>query len=156
MKIPWIVMIACLTIAVSGCGKSKVAASSSIALAEAAVTVKEVMTTAKTPKGEPVRLYEVTPAAATAAQPGMPAAATPRSVIVIVGDAAIPIEICNARHVKVGDKKVEVNLMLVGPAVVKIGAAAPGAGSRVLLDVSVDELLKKAASGKLDIGELDL
>jgi hypothetical protein len=85
----------------SGCGKRQVnkeyLGTEGRRLAEIEVQMSEISTTARTPKGNPARVYEVT-------------IKDQKHVVVVVGDPAATVEIPNARFVIVGGKKAELNL----------------------------------------------
>lgn len=138
---------ALLVLPVAGCGKKANqeylgAEAKKLAEAEAVVTV--VPTTAKTPQGKPVRVYDV-----------MVAASKQRSVVVVVGDLAVPVEIPNARFVVVGGKKAELNLASANGAYV-VPVSDPICGYRQI-SIELDEVIKQAkANGTMNVPLVDL
>jgi hypothetical protein len=138
---------ALLVLPVTGCGKKANqeylgAEAKKLAEAEAVVTV--VPTTAKTPQGKPVRVYDV-----------MVAASKQRSVVVVVGDLAVPVEIPNARFVVVGGKKAELNLASANGAYV-VPVSDPICGYRQI-SIELDEVIKQAkTNGTMNVPLVDL
>jgi hypothetical protein len=136
MKFVSVALAVLLTVLLpAGCGKGKAnkehLSADGQKLAEVEVQVNQVTTTAKTPKGYPVRVYEVTvknqkpDAAGTAIK-------DQKHVVVVVGDPAIPVEIPNARFVIVGGKKAQLNLASAMAGSYMVPVADPVCGYRQL------------------------
>ena len=149
-----------LAILMPACGKSgSKHRAASIAATKVAVTVNELKMPVKTAKGVPVRIFEVTPEMpATVATGNLPRGAEPakasKSLVAVVGSASVAVEIPDASIAMVGGKKVQLNLTMIGPAVVLISAASPEKGC-VVPGIPVEEAMKKIASGTLDVPAAD-
>lgn len=130
-----------------GCGKKtnqEYLSNEGKKLVEAEVTVTEIPTTAKSPKGKPVRVYDV----------AVPSTKM-RNVIVVAGNTAVPVEIPNARFVIVGGKKAELNFATNSAAFV-VPVADPVCGYRQV-DTALDDVVKMAkANGTMEIPVIDL
>lgn len=103
-------------------------------LAEVEAKSTEVPTTAKTPKGRPVRVYEVV-------------VKDQKHAVAVVGDSAVPVEFANARFVIVGGKKAELNLASAMPGSYMVPVVNPACGYRQLEMLPAD-LLKLAKENK--------
>jgi hypothetical protein len=133
----------------------------SLAVAKTKVTVNEIKKTVKTAKGTPMRIFEVTPDIPVAPASEMPPpprgvvlTTSNKSLVAVVGDASVPVEIIDAHTATIGGKKVRLDLMVIGPAVVLVSATHPANGVAVR-DISVDDALKKIDGGVLDIPAAD-
>jgi hypothetical protein len=141
-------LVACLLLVSVGCGKKgnhgDALSDDGKKLSETTVEVTEVPTTAKTATGKAVRVYDIT----------VPSTKL-RSVVVVVGDPAVPVEIPNARFFSVGGKKAELDLASADGAYV-VPVTDPACGYRKIA-VGLDELVKQAkANGTLDLPAGDL
>lgn len=150
-----LVAAASLVVLMPACGKGgSTERANSIVIAKAKVTVNEIKKPVKTAKGTPVRIFEVTPEVAAAATGNVPTDATVpksnKSLVAVVGDTSVPVEIADAFTATVGGKKVRIDLMVIGPAVVLISATKPANGIAAQ-GISLEDALKKIDSGTLDI-----
>lgn len=162
MKTPWMIAGICgLALLMAACGSNnKAAKESTKAVMEAAVTVNDISTPVKTAKGTPVRVYEVTPASeastVTKPLPGMEGtvAQTNKSLIAVVGDSSVTVDIPNARIIMIGGKSVTTDLVMVGPTVLLVSATNP-AGGCTAVALPVEDVLKQVKAGKLNLPEAD-
>lgn len=160
MKIFGMLLVAAsLVVLMPACGNGgSKARTNSIAIAKAKVTVNEITKPVKTAKGIPARIFEVTPeGSAEASSVNMPAdAETPKTnkcLVVVVGDASVPVEIIDARTAKIGGKEIRLDLIVIGP-VVLVSAVRP-ANAVAASGISVEAVMKMIDSGKLDIPAAD-
>jgi hypothetical protein len=157
-----LVAAVCLAVLMPACGKSgSKQRANSIAIAKAKVTVNEIKKPVKTAKGTSIRIFEVTPEASADASPAMgnmptgtETSKSNKSLVAVIGDASVPVEITDALTAVVGGKQVRIDLVVIGPAVVLISASKPANGIAAQ-GISVDAALKKIEGGTLDIPQAD-
>lgn len=146
-----------MVIGLPGCGSKdpdRNLSKESVSAIEVPVVVSPITTTAKTPQGKPLRAYEVKLANKPEATKGpdggglQPLGDT--SIVLVVGDESIVVDIPNARHAIVGGKKAQLNLVTSSPTVVVIPVTNPVSGLRTL-ELTVDDAKKMLQAGKFDV-----
>jgi hypothetical protein len=155
-KVVLCIAIGCgLMIGTVGCskgGKTPMSKEAAAAI-EAAVTSSEIATTAKTPKGNALRAYEVKLANAPAATPGENNNATPvgdSCIVIVVGDPAVAVEFPNAKDVLVGGKKAQINMASNCPGVFLVPVTNPVTGFRQS-ELMMEDVRKMLKAGKFDV-----
>lgn len=133
---------------VVGCGASNSSKRGADAAAKGTpVEVKANKLVAKTAKGTPLEIYEV-----TTTIPGEAAAKT--FAVVVAGESPGTVEIRNARYAVVGGKQVDMALGNA-PGEVCLIPAKNLMRTTMLSTLSRADLLKQAATGKVELPEAD-